>query len=129
LALVVLEGPTASEPRYFHSAELAEHLRDVVDKGIGVIILLDRCHSGSKFRGNVASHCLPYSPEIDRKYLPKISVAQSLPKAVHEPGEPSSLKGSRHASIVVNWLACPDGSAILTLSDAIEKAYAVRFDK
>jgi hypothetical protein len=86
LALVVLEGPTASEHRYFYSAELAEYLRDMVDKGIGVTMVLDCCYSGSTLRGDNAFRYLSYNPQIDGKYPPKISFTQSLSEVVDEPG-------------------------------------------
>jgi hypothetical protein len=129
LALVVLEGPTASEHRYFHSAELAEHLRDMVDKGIGVTMVLDCCYSGSTLRGDNAFRYLSYNPQIDEKYPPKISFTQSLPAVVDDPGQSNSLRGSHRASIVANSLARPDGYAILTSSDATQKAFALKFDK
>ncbi|KAN0079701.1 hypothetical protein V8E54_004915 [Elaphomyces granulatus] len=125
LALVVLEGPTASENRYFHGTELAERLKKMVDKGIGVTMVLDCCSSGSTLRGDEAIRYLPYDPKIDEKYPPMISFAQPPPAAV---GQPSSLRGRRRASIVPNWLANPEGYAILTSSDATEKAYDVKFE-
>jgi hypothetical protein len=130
LALVVLEGPTASEARYFHGIELAKHLRDIVNRGIGVTMVLDCCHSGSTSRGDEAVRYLPYNPRIDEEYPPDISFAKSLPTAADEPGQPSSsIRGLRRAFNVANWLVDPEGCAILTSSDATEKAYDVKFDK
>lgn len=123
LALVVLEGPTASETRYFRGTKLAEDLKKMVDKGIGVTMVLDCCSSGSTLRGDEVIRYLPYDPKIDEKYL---SFAQPPPAAVGQPS--SSLRGLRRASIVPNWLANPEGYAILTSSDATEKAYDVKFE-
>ncbi len=124
LALVVLDGLDACEERYFHGTELAEHLRDMVDKGVGVTIVLDCCYSGSTLRNDEVVRYVPYRPEIDMKYPPRAKAAQHT---VHS--DYSTLRGERRPSLIPNWLANPEGYAILTSGDATEKAYDIRFDK
>ena len=125
LALVLLEGPTASETRYFHGTEIAERLRDMVNKGLGVTMVLDCCYSGSTLRNDDAVRFVPYCAAVDKKYPPRQSKEASHGQTPEQSKSPPS--GRRRASMLPNWLANPDGYAILTASDVTEKAFYVRF--
>lgn len=125
LALVVRAGPDASEERYFHGRELAEHLRDMVDKGVGVTIVLDCCYSGSTPRNDEVVRYVLYRPEVDERYPPKAKAAQL---DTIEP-EQSTPRGKRLATLIPDWLANPEGYTILTSSDATERAYDIKLDK
>ncbi|KAI1311120.1 hypothetical protein F5Y03DRAFT_321744 [Xylaria venustula] len=125
LALVLLEGPTASETRYFHSIEIAERLRDMVNKGLEVTMVLDCCYSGSTLRNDDAVRFVPYCAAVDKKYPPRQSKRVSHGQIPEQSKSPPSDR--RRASMLANWLANPDGYAILTASDATEKAFDVRF--
>jgi hypothetical protein len=125
LALVVLDGPTASNIRYLHSIEIAEQLRDFVGNGVMVTVVLDCCYSGSTLRKDEAIRYLPYCTEVDKKYPLRRQTAQ------FEFGEleQSTVGGLRGASLLSSWVANPKGYAILTSSDASEEAYEVKFSK
>jgi hypothetical protein len=66
LALVVLEGKEAEE-RYLHGSEIPHHSKNMVDRGIGVTMVLDCCYSGSTLRNDEVVCYAPYHPEIDEK--------------------------------------------------------------
>lgn len=102
LALGVLKDPTGSETEQFCGTELAEYLRDMVNKCISVTMVLDCCYSGSTLRGDGPVRSISYDPEIDGEYLPMSDFAQYLPAAVDEPGQPSSLRGTRRVFNVPN---------------------------
>ncbi|KAK0644314.1 hypothetical protein B0T16DRAFT_417487 [Cercophora newfieldiana] len=124
LALVVLDGEDGAngEERYLHGSEVAGHLRNMVDKGIGVTMVLDCCYSGSTLRGEDVVRYIPYRPEIDRKYLPKAE-KENPQQLLYQ----SASRASRKTSLVPTWLAEPEGYTILTASDATERAYDVKF--
>ncbi|TPX13064.1 uncharacterized protein E0L32_006490 [Thyridium curvatum] len=123
LALVVLDGPAADELRYFHSMQLAEYLKALVQQQVRVTIVLDCCYSGSTLRHEEVIRYLPYCPELDKKHLSTDGTAPLGPMT----SEQSSLRGPRLPTLELNWLADPDGFAILTSSDATERAYGVKF--
>ena len=128
LALALLEGQTASEMVYFHGKELAERLRDMVDKGLGVTMVLDCCSSGGVPRNDDAVRYVSYCPEIEQKYSPRDPEDPSPGKKGRlETGNQDNSGGLRRASMRPNWLANPYGYAILASGDAREAAYEVRF--
>ncbi|KAB5526490.1 hypothetical protein GE09DRAFT_1151589 [Coniochaeta sp. 2T2.1] len=97
----------------------------MVDKGVGVTIVLDCCYSGSTPRNDEVVRFVPYRPEVDEKYPPKAKAAQLDTMK----SEQSALRGKRLATLIPNWLANPEGYTILTSSDATERAYDIKFDK
>ncbi|KAM5343409.1 hypothetical protein ACJ41O_011946 [Fusarium nematophilum] len=127
LSLVVLEGPTASETRYFRGTELADSLRKMVDAGLGVTMVLDCCYSGSALRNDDTVRFAPYCSEVDKKYPPK--QRKEVPGEKGMSPSQSTSRCQRQISMRDNWLVNPDGYAILTSSSATERAYEVPFDK
>ncbi|KAK5659622.1 hypothetical protein OQA88_826 [Cercophora sp. LCS_1] len=121
LALVVLDGQDAND-RYFHGSEIASHLKAMVDKGIAVTIVLDCCYSGSTLRNDEVVRCVPYRPELDRKYPPRFDIVSETGPSRH-----LLTRGSRQAALIPTWLAEPEDYAILTSSDATERSYDVKF--
>ncbi|KAM7214004.1 hypothetical protein V8F06_010638 [Rhypophila decipiens] len=90
----------------------------MVNKGIGVTMVLDCCFSGSTLRNSdEVVRYVPYRPELDKR--PRRTAKQV-------PSTASTSRGGRQTSTVPAWLANPDGYAILTSSDATEKAYGVK---
>lgn len=128
LALVVLEGPTSSEERYFNGVELAERLRDMVEKGLSVTMVLDCCSSGSTLRNDETVRYSPYRSEVDEKYPPRIRDTFRNDDDAGEGAHGFAPRGLRQASQVADWLARPDGYAILTSSDATERSFEVKFE-
>lgn len=122
LALVLLHGSDAPGIRYLHGIELAYLLRDMVKKGLMVTLVLDCCVSGCAMRNEDSVRYLSYEPEIDAAFLPNI-------KRGLNPDETTRLGGYREASMLPNWLADPDGYAILTACGPTEQAYEVKFDE
>ena len=124
-ALVVLDEPDASKLVCFPSIELAEHLRDIVDKGVSVTVVLDCCYSGSTWREDETVRYLPYHPEMRARNRRKTTEAPSTVMELVRP----ALRGRRRTSLRTDWLANPEGYAILTSSDATEMSFEVKFDR
>ncbi len=60
LALVLLEGVTGTNLRYLEGLELANLLRNMVDKGVTVTLILDCCFSGSVMGDDSSTRYLSY---------------------------------------------------------------------
>jgi hypothetical protein len=116
LALVLLNGPHATDIRDLGRPTLAIWLKALVDKGVFVTLVLDCCFSASVYR-------LKY-PAI--RYLTyNDNVAHRFPLEDESPG---SLDGTninskgRNASTMPSWFINPQGYAILAACGPHEEA-------
>ncbi|KAI8716637.1 hypothetical protein NCS52_00957900 [Fusarium sp. LHS14.1] len=105
LALVLLEKGKL-DTHYLHGQELGVLLKAAVDKGLKLTLVLDCCYSGSVVRNDEVARCLPYDPEVDKKYPPfQWPAALTSDSAVHYPTK-------RGASMGVSWLINPTGYTV-----------------
>ncbi|KAI0436945.1 hypothetical protein F4803DRAFT_571747 [Xylaria telfairii] len=121
LALVVLSGD-GSEIRYLRSTELAYQVRNMVERGLKVTVVLDCCASGGVVRDKLdpSVKYLPYDPMVDMAHPP--APAQEL-----EPVEKDARPVYRAASSLLNWLINPDGYVVLAACGPTEKAMELDF--
>ncbi|KAK5693658.1 hypothetical protein LTR97_010227 [Elasticomyces elasticus] len=107
LALVLLEDPPNRAVRYLHGNDLAQSIKNMVDKGMNVALVLDCCFSGSVFRqeNSDAIRFLGYKADVDAKYPRRPTIA-------HDTTESSFIY--RNGSMLPNWLINPRGYTILT---------------
>ncbi|KAF2819266.1 hypothetical protein CC86DRAFT_307387, partial [Ophiobolus disseminans] len=104
LALVLLGVPESGEMQYLRGWEMALLLRDMVNKGLIVTLVLDCCFSGSVVRKDPTVRYLEYDASIDAAY------PSQLLGTVHHHDGPTY----RTASLRENWLLNPDGYTTLT---------------
>ncbi|KAI1120331.1 hypothetical protein F5Y10DRAFT_258642 [Nemania abortiva] len=121
LALVVLAGD-GSEIQYLRSSELANQMRNLVEKGLKVTVVLDCCASGRIVRGKLdpSVKYLPYDPAVDIAHPP-------APGRDLWPVEEDAGPVSRAASSHLNWLINPNGYVVLTACGPTEKAMELDF--
>lgn len=119
LALDLLQGTDGNEIRYLRGLELAYLLKQMVDKGFKVTLVLDCCFSASVLRDDDDSgiRYLPYNVKVDSKYPPRFE--KSLQYEADQ-------QGYRHASMLPNWLVSPDRYAILAACGPGEEAAGLR---
>ncbi|KAF2804947.1 uncharacterized protein BDZ99DRAFT_491010 [Mytilinidion resinicola] len=115
LALVLLEVTDRTNMRYLRGLELAYLLRDMVEKGLTVTLVLDCCFSGSVVRKDSMVRCLSYDPQTDAAYPLDPSQSLSLEAEASRPAY-------RDVSLRPNWLVNPDGYTILTACGPTEVA-------
>jgi hypothetical protein len=116
LALVVLDGKGSMQ--YLWGTELADLVKNMVDKGILVTLVLDCCYSAAVYRKDDPDvRFLPYNPAIDAKSVPK-------PREVLR----STEETYRDASMLPNWLINPNGYAILCACGPHEEAIGPSFN-
>jgi hypothetical protein len=120
LALVLLDTEDGGGTKPLWGPRLALLLKDMVDKGLMVTLVLDCCFSASVYRlDDPETRFLPCSEEID-----------SGPLLDHEKILESerSDSGSRDVSMLPSWLINPDGYTILVACGPDEEAREPRFD-
>jgi hypothetical protein len=127
LALVLLNGEDASGCTELHSAELATIMKRMVDRGVGVTIVLDCCKSGGTLRRGQDSRRTPTSYLADRSRTQERPGLGDVQNHGMEEWRPASSGSLRAASMDTNWLVNPEGYAILAASDRTEGAYQVKF--
>jgi hypothetical protein len=115
----------SSSARYVRDIELAKLLREMVDRGILVTIVLDSCHSGGATRGlDVAERGVEF---VDRTPRPTESLVASLQDLRAcwrgETGEPAQGVTRNLAT-----LAAPLGYTLLAACRPAESAYEYAFD-
>ncbi|KAK9418572.1 putative Peptidase C14 caspase domain-containing protein [Seiridium unicorne] len=117
LALVLLEGDNGLNVRYLRGVELAFQLRNMVDNGLRVTLVLDCCTSGSvlRDRSDPSVRYLPYNPRVDIAYPPIPGKNLGLQDIAVQPI-------NRSGSMRPNWLVNPDGYTILTACGPTEEA-------
>ncbi|KAJ5720226.1 caspase [Penicillium malachiteum] len=113
LALVLLEGDQSPEI-FLRGPRLARLLKEMVDKGLVLTLVLDCCFSATVYRNN--------GPGV--RYLPYGLVAASThsldPKDIHI--ERSTHPTNRDVSMRDNWLLEPERYAILAACGPDENA-------
>jgi hypothetical protein len=117
LALVVLEGDNGNGIRYLRGVELAFQLKQMVNKGLKVTVVLDCCASGSVMRDRLdpSVRYLPYITAVDAAFPP-------IPDKSLSATDDTIASDSRHASMCENWLVNPRGYTVLTACGPTEVA-------
>ncbi|KAB8268076.1 caspase domain-containing protein [Aspergillus minisclerotigenes] len=114
LALVLLDERNKGREKYLHGAVLAYHLKQMVDKGLAVTLVLDCCFSATVYRRDDSrTRYLPYKPD-------PLSATTTLTETLPEKKTVSSEY--RDACMLPNWLIDPDGYAILAARGPHEMA-------
>ncbi|KAE8336266.1 caspase domain-containing protein [Aspergillus arachidicola] len=114
LALVLLDERNKGREKYLHGAVLAYHLKQMVDKGLVVTLVLDCCFSATVYRADDSrTRYLPYNPE---PLLEAMTLTETLPE------EKTVSSEYRDACMLPNWLIDPDGYAILAACGPHEMA-------
>ena len=106
LALVFYDP--ISDVSYLQGLELAKRLKDMVDRALQPVVVLDCCHSGSVLReshGQGKVREAVYNAEIDRRSTGAGHLIDK-PERSEEP--------RRDAEALPNWLLDPDGYAFIT---------------
>ena len=127
LALVLLDGEKGNDERYLRGMFLARLLKNMIDKGLVVTLVLDCCFSATVYREGNTMRFLPYDAKIDSKYPlnPEKSLEKSLEKS---PGDEANSAANRDASMLLNWLINPDGYAILVACGPHEVAKGITYE-
>lgn len=117
LALVVLEGPDGNGIRYLRGVELAFQLKQMVNKGLKVTVVLDCCASGSVMRDRLDASIrfMPYISAVDTAFPP-------LPDKSLSGTDDAVASDLRHVSMAENWLVNPQGYTVLTACGPTEIA-------
>jgi hypothetical protein len=102
--------------RYLWGFELAGLLKDMVDNGLVITLILDCCFSASVYRRDDANvRFLPYDPRIDSSFPSQLDYI-------------SGGDAYRDASMDSNWLIRPDRYAILTACGPHEESVGLKVD-
>ncbi|CAI6337694.1 unnamed protein product [Periconia digitata] len=120
LALNLLQEEDNRQIRYLRGFELAHKLRNMVDKGLQVTLVLDCCFAGSIMRDAVTRY-LDYDARADTACPPDSKGALSL---VHE----VEKNVYRKPSLWPNWLVNPDGYTVITACGPTETAKEILID-
>jgi hypothetical protein len=121
LALNVLEDSSQNVTRPFLGLELARILKDMVDKGLVVTLVLDCCFSGSVLRGSSAR----YREYDSATYSAAFSSLQEAGKEFQDIN--ASNEGNyRDASMLPNWLVDPEGYTVITACGPHEFAFELK---
>jgi hypothetical protein len=119
VALVLLSD-NPSRLRYLASRELAHQLKEMVEHGLHVTLVLDCCFSGSVVRhGSLNSssiRTIEYDPAID--LMPVKNLRSQESHACRPNTSPT-----RNSRLLPQWLINPDGYTILTACGMHERAY------
>ncbi|KAF7535927.1 hypothetical protein G7054_g4950 [Neopestalotiopsis clavispora] len=120
LALVVLDATDLTKIQYLRGSEMAYMLKQMVERGLRVVLVLDCCASGSVVRHQkgAAFRYLPYDPAVDLAHPPSAESSLSMDDAALQTGG-SDFRG---ASMLPNWLANPKGYTVLTACGPTEAA-------
>ncbi|RYP14181.1 hypothetical protein DL765_006542 [Monosporascus sp. GIB2] len=105
LVLVLLEGDNGHQESYMWGSELAFFLKDMVDKGLVVTLVLDCCFSGSVYRQDSDVRFAQFKPEVAARHPRNPEKSLSIPSSTH---------ATRDVSMMPNWLINPDGYAIIS---------------
>ncbi|KAH7304141.1 putative caspase [Stachybotrys elegans] len=101
LVLVLLGGENGDDTEYLYAVVLGYFLKDMVDKGLIVTLVLDCCFSGSVYR------------ETDVRFIEyQHDVAAKRPKNPALRWDAIATHTTRSASMLPSWLVNPDGYAI-----------------
>ncbi|KAK2737836.1 hypothetical protein FQN57_007394 [Myotisia sp. PD_48] len=112
LALVLLDKH-GKECEFLQGISLAFRLKQMVNKGLVVTLVLDCCFSAAVYRREVSKvRCLPYNPNLH-------SMASTFTETCLVDTRHS---GNRDACMLSNWLIDPDGYAILAACGPHEEA-------
>ncbi|KAI9889130.1 MAG: hypothetical protein M1814_005792 [Vezdaea aestivalis] len=116
LALVLLRGLTGIS--LLKGSELASLIKDMVNKGLTVTLVLDCCFAGSTMRDDGSTRFVMFDPKF---HAAPETGARTTP-GVERGTEKSS---HREASMLPNWLINPDGYSILTACGPTESAGSI----
>ncbi|KAE9363027.1 hypothetical protein N431DRAFT_296842, partial [Stipitochalara longipes BDJ] len=109
--------------RYLPGLEFAHLLKQIVEKGLLVTVVLDCCFSGGVVRHHDSDgggiRAIDYDPIIAAAYPPKLYTEIHLPGNSPDP---------RNASILPQWLVDPQGYTILTACQPHEIAQELKID-
>ncbi|RMJ08164.1 hypothetical protein CDV36_012223 [Fusarium kuroshium] len=115
LALVLFDkGPDGI--RYLRGQELSISLKQAVDKGLKLTLVLDCCFSGSVVRNDDSVRGLPYDVEVDRRY-PPFQWTNTFT------GDDAALYPTkRGASMRTNWVINPSGYTVFAACGPSEES-------
>jgi hypothetical protein len=113
-----------SEAQYLRDIELAYLLREMVDKGLLVTLVLDSCHSGSATRDGAE---VRGSNTIDTTPRPERSLVAD-PEALAGNWRRAAASVTRDVQVRSGWLPDPRGYVLLAACSAHEGAYEFPFD-
>jgi hypothetical protein len=106
------------QSRYIRDIEIASWMRDFVDKGLRVTLVLDSCHAGSsnRSRGDTTTRGID---AVDYSLLPR-DLPVSLPDHRQPPAGIEAFRGGR---LRRNWLLEASGYMLLAACTAYERAH------
>lgn len=121
LALVLFDDVHGS--RYLRGQELAGQMKNMVEKGLRVTLVLDCCFSGAVVRhsdlNGESIRGVDFDPHIDAAYPPKLDAG---------PGYQVNSSPLRDSRMLPRWLVDPSGYTILTACGPHEKAQELKFE-
>jgi hypothetical protein len=115
-----------SEARYLRDLELAQLLKDMVDKGIVVAVILDSCHSGGMTRGG-GDVAIRGIGTVDTTSRPSDSLVGSA-EAMLQTWTQMTGGGTRSVSLGSGWLPEPKGYTLMAACRPSESAYEAVFE-
>lgn len=124
-ALVPLDIGNSTE-RYVRDIELSDLLRQMVEKGLIVTVVLDSCHSGSATRGP-SEDAVRGLDIIDTTSRPMQSLVASK-EILAQTWQRVSEGGTRGVALGSGWLPEVKDYVLLAACRANESAYEHRFD-
>ena len=113
-----------SEAQYLRDIELAFLLREMVEKGLFVTVVLDSCHSGSATRDGAV---LRGSSTVDTTPRPAVSLV-AADDALAEAWQRAAAAATRDVEVGSGWLPDPRGYVLLAACGAHEGAYEFPFE-
>lgn len=124
VALVLLSGQQDSKPpcQYLWGRELANTLKNMVQKGLVVTLVLDCCFSGSVMRRGEVVRFLAYDDVVDNAFPTEAPKCLDLADSV-------GISRFRNASMLPNWLANPEGYSILAACGPTQRARELKDDQ
>lgn len=116
LALVLLSASEKKSMEYLWGFELAHLLKEMIDHGLVVTLVLDCCFSGAVYRHDDPSvRFIPYNASLDSEDTSK-------------PSEGAVTGLFRDASMHSNWLLNPESYAILAACGVYEEVPGLKFE-
>lgn len=116
----------SSTARYLRDLELVKLLRDMVERGLFVTVVLDSCHSGGMSRGS-ADVAIRGINAVDTTVRPTESLAGS-PAELFQAWDDATDGGTRSVALGSGWLPEPRGYTLLAACRPSESAHEYAFD-
>lgn len=128
--IVPIDIEDVAASRYLRDLELARLLREMVDKGLIVTLVLDSCHSGGMTRGGGRDVAVRGSLTVDNRVRPrdkeesKVAPEAELIRNWRE----MTAAATRSAKANAGWLPEPKGYVMLAACSQTERAVEFAFN-